>query len=73
MLWVIRMMAIIRHHGSHWPKMSIYGPVGSIPGIEGPRRIGWCVYCAGPCEGVTLSCETRVWQDAKAEREKRGG
>lgn len=28
---------------------------------EGPRRIGHCVYCKGPCHGVNIDCETRVW------------
>lgn len=30
---------------------------------EGPRCIGQCVYCAGPCNGVTTSCEERVWRE----------
>jgi hypothetical protein len=34
-------------------------------GDEGPRRVGECVYCAGPCEGVTTMCESRVFEDAK--------
>jgi hypothetical protein len=34
---------------------------------EGPRRIGQCVYCGGPCDGVTTDCETRVWQERRAQ------
>jgi hypothetical protein len=32
---------------------------------EGPRRIGHCVYCAGPCEGRTTECETRVYEERR--------
>jgi hypothetical protein len=32
---------------------------------EGPRRIGECVYCKGPCQGVTVNCETRVYQESR--------
>lgn len=31
---------------------------------EGPRRIGHCVYCAGPCQGLTTDCSSRVWTDS---------
>jgi hypothetical protein len=31
---------------------------------EGPRRIGQCVYCAGPCRGATANCETRVFDES---------
>lgn len=34
---------------------------------EGPRRIGQCVYCGGPCQGVTTDCETRVWQERRGQ------
>jgi hypothetical protein len=30
---------------------------------EGPRRVGECVYCAGPCENALLGCAQRVYQD----------
>lgn len=33
---------------------------------EGPRRIGHCVHCAGPCAGATTQCEGRVFSDAMA-------
>lgn len=32
---------------------------------EGPRRVGQCVYCGGPCEGVTTMCEERVWKESR--------
>ncbi len=32
---------------------------------EGPRRVGQCVYCGGPCEGVTTLCEERVFRQAR--------
>ena len=32
---------------------------------EGPRRIGYCVYCKKTCQGVTANCELRVWEDSR--------
>jgi hypothetical protein len=34
---------------------------------EGPRRVGMCIYCAGPCQGVTVNCETRVWLERQKQ------
>lgn len=47
------LLVAIKLTGSRWV------PVG----VEGPRRVGHCVYCAGPCHGVTNMCEVRVWQE----------
>ncbi len=45
----------------------LYGWVALLDGAatfdEGPRKIGECVRCAGPCEGATIDCEHRVYQD----------
>jgi hypothetical protein len=35
-----------------------------VTGKVGPRRPGHCVYCAGPCQGVTTQCEVRVWEES---------
>jgi hypothetical protein len=53
---------------SVWALLDAIRMVGSkwiACGPEGPRRIGQCVYCAGPCDGVTVSCETRVWYERR--------
>lgn len=32
---------------------------------EGPRRVGQCVYCAGPCNALTTSCDVRVYSERR--------
>lgn len=54
-------MDLIRIHGSKW---------GAFLGKEGPRDIGHCVYCAGPCEGATGLCQMRVYADRIAKEGK---
>jgi hypothetical protein len=33
--------------------------------LEGPRRVGHCVYCAGQCIGATTHCEVRVFSESR--------
>jgi len=40
------------------------GGTMGVYGDEAPRRPGHCVYCAGPCQGVTTQCEVRVWEES---------
>lgn len=30
---------------------------------EGPRIVGHCAYCGGPCKGFTTECEARVFEE----------
>lgn len=50
--WVLRQVELA---GSMFEPMSLLE--------EGPRRVGECVYCAGPCHGATGMCEWRVFAD----------
>ena len=36
-------------------------------GKEGPRTIGHCVYCAGPCELASRFCSVRVFGECNPE------
>jgi hypothetical protein len=40
---------------------------------EGPRRIGHCVYCKGQCRGVTVHCESRVYEETSHWLKLKGG
>jgi len=55
---VSEVMKRVRIAGYAWP----------ADGEEGPRNRGECVYCGGPCGGVTMNCEARVFHDAQALR-----
>ncbi len=44
-------------------QLKVLGPHIIVSGDEGPRNIGHCAYCAGPCEGSTTGCEVRVYFD----------
>lgn len=48
--------------GSNAPFITINGRQAAH---EGPRRVGYCVYCKSQCRGLTANCDLRIYDEAK--------